>query len=354
MCFERQSPFGRDVKLRVQAYFAERGLSPYATSGLWLTAAAIMVWWVTAWALLVFWASSWVTAIPLAIAVGLGMVGVGFCIQHDGGHRAWSKRSGINRMMAYSLDLLGGSSYVWDYKHDKLHHTYTNIDGFDDDIDTGGLLRLSPGQPHAFYHRLQPLYAWALYAVMAIKWQLWDDYLNVIFGRIGDNPIPRPRGWELVGFIFGKAFTLSWAVVIPLLVRPEPVWVILALFALALGTTGLLLGTVFQLAHCVNETTFFARGAPIRLSWAEHQVVTTCDFAVTSRLVTVLTGGLNCQVVHHLFPRVSHVHYPTLAAIVKATAAEHGVPYAANPSFFTALSSHARFLHRMGRGDCAA
>jgi fatty acid desaturase len=47
-------------------------------------------------------------------------------------------------------------------------------------------------------------------------------------------------------------------------------------------------------------------------AWAVHQVETTVVFARRSRVVTWLVGGLNFQIEHHLFPRISHVHYPAI------------------------------------------
>ena len=38
-------------------------------------------------------------------------------------------------MMAHSLELLGGSSHMWKYKHNVAHHSFTNIEGMDEDID---------------------------------------------------------------------------------------------------------------------------------------------------------------------------------------------------------------------------
>ena len=86
---------------------------------------------------------------------------------------------------------------------------------------------------------------------------------------------------------------------------------------------GVLLSVVFQLAHCVEETDFPELPADAeRLScpWAVHQVQTTADFAPRNRLLTWYVGGLNFQIEHHLFPRMCHVHYPKVAAIVQASA----------------------------------
>ena len=79
---------------------------------------------------------------------------------------------------------------------------------------------------------------------------------------------------------------------------------------------GMALSVVFQVAHCLEEAEFPlppAIAGRIDNAWAVHQVETTVDFARRSRVVTWLVGGLNFQIEHHLFPRISHVHYPAIS-----------------------------------------
>ena len=96
------------------------------------------------------------------LSLGVAVAAVGFNIQHDAGHRAYASSRRGNRLIALSLDLMGGSSFLWNIKHNKLHHTYTNIQGHDDDIDLGMLGRLSPHQPRLWFHRYQNFYLWFL------------------------------------------------------------------------------------------------------------------------------------------------------------------------------------------------
>jgi fatty acid desaturase len=85
--------------------------------------------------LLVFVAATWWQALPLAIMLGLSMAAIGFNIEHDGGHQAYSNHAWVNRLMAMTMDLIGASSYVWHRKHVVVHHTYTNLTGHDADIE---------------------------------------------------------------------------------------------------------------------------------------------------------------------------------------------------------------------------
>jgi linoleoyl-CoA desaturase len=77
------------------------------------------------------------------------------------------------------------------------------------------------------------------------------------------------------------------------------------------------------------------------------------DFAPRNRLLFWFIGGLNYQIEHHLFPRVSHVHYPALAPIVADTCRDYGLHYTAHPTFRAGVVSHFRWLRRMGRPGSA-
>lgn len=347
--FTQSDAFLKELKRRVDQYFAQTGTSPRDCPQIYFKTAVIVAWFIAAYILVVFWASSLWTIIPLSIVLGLAMAAIGFNIQHDGGHRAFSKHRWVNKVMAMSLDVIGGSSYMWDWKHNSFHHTYPNISGHDDDIDVGILARLSPHQKHYWFHRAQGIYLWLLYGFLAIKWHLYDDFYNLAVGRIGGHKIPRPKGWDLAVFILGKVIFFSWAFVIPMMLHP--VWGVLAVYALAAFVSGLVLSVVFQLAHCVEEADFPLPNAVGRMDtdWAVHQVQTTVDFSRKNPFLTWFLGGLNFQVEHHLFHKISHIHYPALSKLVEDVCKEFGIRYSANTTFLGALGSHFRWIHRMGQ-----
>ncbi|MCA8922543.1 MAG: acyl-CoA desaturase [Planctomycetes bacterium] len=313
-----------------------------------LKTATFFLWFAASYALLVLWATAWWTAVPLAISLGLSLAGIGFSVMHDGGHRAYSNRPGTNRLAALSLDLVGASSFVWHFKHNVLHHTYTNVVDADDDIEFKPFFRLTSSQPRRWFHRLQFLYWPLLLCFLTTKWILLDDLRDLARGHIAGHRMPRPSASDLLIVAVSKLNYLVWAFAIPLLfVDPLN---LLAGYALATSVAGLVLGTVFQLAHAVEDASFFApeEGAPLSLPWAEHQLATTVDFARANRLLTWYVGGLNHQVEHHLFPRVSHRHYPALAPLVRKVCARRGVPVLDHATFAGALGAHLRHLYRMG------
>jgi linoleoyl-CoA desaturase len=351
--FTGSDRFLHALREKVDAYFESTGHPKRDCPRMYFKTATILTWFFGAYFLLLFVAWSWWNIIPLAIILGLGLAAIGFNIQHDGGHKAYSNHPWINKVMALTLDLMGGSSYLWDWKHNSIHHTYTNITGQDDDIDLGFLARLSPHQRRYWFHRLQGIYLWILYGFMAIKWHLFDDFYQIAAGRIGDKRIPRPKGKDLVVFIAGKAIFFSMAFVVPMLLHP--IWAVLATYALAAFVSGIVLSVVFQLAHCVEGANFpmpvpNAEGLPrMETGWAVHQVQTTFDFSRGNRLISWFVGGLNYQIEHHLFPKICHVNYPVLSKVVEEECREFGLRYAVHRSLFSAIASHYRWLVAMGR-----
>jgi linoleoyl-CoA desaturase len=355
LTFGGDTAFQRELRRRVDEYFRATGRRQRDCAQMYVKTAILVAAFAGSYGLLVFAAKTGWQALPLAIALGLAAAGIGFNVQHDGGHQAYSSRPRVNSLMALTLELIGGSSYLWRWKHGVFHHTYVNITGHDTDVDLGILARLTPHQRRLAFHRWQHLYLWPLYGVLAIKWQLIDDFRKLIRGRISNQPFPRPRGWDLVILAAGKVAFFTVAIGIPLLFHP--LGVVLFYYGVAGLVTGIVLSVVFQVAHCVEEAEFpVPRASTGRIdhAWAIHQAETTVDFARQSRMVTWLVGGLNFQIEHHLFPRICHVNYPAISQLVEETCRDFGIRYAQHPSFRAGLASHYRWLRRMGRALPAA
>jgi linoleoyl-CoA desaturase len=79
-----------------------------------------------------------------------------------------------------------------------------------------------------------------------------------------------------------------------------------------------------------------------------HQLFTTTNFSNKNKIVNWFTGGLNFQIEHHIFPNISHIHYPKIAKIVKQTAEEFSLPYNEYETTRKAIIAHFRYLKSMG------
>jgi linoleoyl-CoA desaturase len=350
--FDKDTAFQSELRRRVDEYFQATGRPKHGDWRIWVKTAIILSCFAACYVLLVFVARNLWQGLLLAITLALCTAAIGFNIQHDGGHQAYSNRRWVNRLAAWTLDLIGGSSGRWRWKHCLIHHMYVNITGYDRDIDVGRLGRFSPHQTRRWWHRWQHLYLWGFYGLLAVEMQLFDDFAYIITGRLGDLRIPRPRGWELVIFVAGKALFLGWALAIPMLFHP--VWTVLFYYAVASAVLGVVLVLVFITPHLVDKAEFpMPRLDTGRMErpWAVHQAMVTVNFSRGNRILTWLLGGLNYHKEHHLFPLICHVNYPALSEVVEETCRQFGLPYNTHRTFWAGIVAHYRWLRRMGRGD---
>ncbi len=353
--FNGDNSFHRELRRRVDAEFKRSGTRQRDSASMYLKTAVILGVFSLTYAALVFLAVTWWQGLLLSIVLGVATAGIGFNIMHDGGHQAYSEHRWINRLMALALDLVGGSSYIWQWKHARFHHTWVNVAGHDSDIDLGVLGRLSPLQPRRPWHRWQHIYLWVLYSVTAIRWHLYGDFRDMITGTVGERPFARPRGWDLAGFVIGKLAFFTLAFGLPLVFHS--IGAVLLFYTVTAAVAGVLLALVFQMAHVVEEAAFPVPdegSQQIDKPWAIHQLETTVDFARGNRVLSWLIGGRNFQVEHHLFPRISHVHYPAVARVVEATCREYGVIYREHRTFGAGIASHYRLLRRLGKSTAIA
>jgi linoleoyl-CoA desaturase len=350
-----KTEFSKQLDARVEDYFVSTAQSRRDVPRMYLKTAVMLAWLGGAYLILMFGVTTWWQAVLAAVALGLAAAGVGFNIQHDGGHGGYSSRAWVNKMMALSLDLLGGTAYFWHYKHNIAHHTHPNVQGHDDDINLGPLGRVSPHQKWRPYHRFQFAYLWAFYSLLAVEWQITGEFRNFISKRtIGSTRVPFPRGREQLIFWLGKLTFFSLAFVLP--ISMHSFGRVMGVYGIAAATLGLVLATVFQLAHCSDEAQFRmppSGSVSVARPWAEHQVETAVDFARGNRMLSWYLGGLNFQIEHHLFPKICHVHYAALAPIIEDVCRSNGVRYFCFPTARAAFRAHVRWLVVMGRRPVA-
>ena len=272
---------------------------------------------------------------------------------HDSCHGAYSSKKWVNNVLGLSLNAIGGNAFFWKQKHNILHHTYTNITHMDEDIDDKLVLKFSPHTKVKPIHKFQWLYSFLFYGITTLYWVTAKDFIQLArFNKNGvNNESKEKKRITLLRIILMKAVYFFIVLVIPTLFFGIPFIQILTGFLLMHFIAGVILTVVFQLAHSVEGTSHPLPNEEgiIENDWAIHQMNTTVNFARHSKLLSWYVGGLNFQVEHHLFPRVSHIHYPALAPIVKETAEEFGIPYLENKTFGNALKSHVQFLQRLGR-----
>ncbi|MBE2248279.1 MAG: acyl-CoA desaturase [Myxococcus sp.] len=341
------SSFRQELTRRVDAWFVERRVSRAADLKTWAVGLGMLGLSAAGWAGLVFLAPAWWLAVPLCLFTGVAVAQVGFNLGHDAIHGSLSSRRWVNALFARTFDVMGASARMWAWAHNAVHHTFTNVPGADHDLEPAGLLHLYPKPGAPWVLRFQHLYAWPLYALTMVSWVFLKDFV-----QLQDRGAHTTRR-DVADVIGGKLLHLGVWVGLPLLVSPWAWWQVLVGYVLVLMAAGFTAAVVFQLAHVVEGPAFPTPNEAGGLAddFFVHQLKTTANFAPRDALATALTGGLNHQVEHHLFPRISHAHYPALSRLVEACAREFGVPYHVNPTFFAALASHARTLKRVAEAS---
>lgn len=343
------SHFHQELKRRVSKYFEETHKSMTGNFSLYFKAILFWSCYIFLYIhVLFFYPATWIAIVECVLMGGL-TAAIGFNVMHDGGHGSFSKSKFWNKIAAFSVNALGASAIMWNNKHNIIHHTYTNIDGVDDDIEIRPLLRMCNTQKKYWIHKYQHIYVWFLYTQLLVIWVFATDYTKYFKKRVGTIPIKKMSLGEHIAFWTAKALYYFGMIVLPIIKIGFVEW--MAGFAIIAMVAGFILSVVFQLAHTVEETAFpVPNGNTNRIEseWAIHQIQTTANFATKNKLICWLVGGLNFQIEHHLFPKISHVHYPAISKIIKQTCEEFGVKYIEYRKMRHALVSHATHLKRMG------
>ncbi|SPE61425.1 Linoleoyl-CoA desaturase [Verrucomicrobia bacterium] len=345
--------FVRDVRLGVAAYFETKRCSPKGNWCMWLKTLLLFGVVIGSYAAIMSNRFTPLAMLGLSVLLGIGIAGVGFSVSHDALHGAYSDNPAVNYVLGLSFDLLGANSYIWKITHNIIHHTYTNIDGVDEDIDLSPFVRLSPGTPPRRRYRYQHFYAFIAYGLAMLFWVFVKDYRYFVRRDLGPYRNRSNPPGEVAMLAVTKLLHYGWTIVLPLIVLRIHWWQFLIGYLAMTLTAGGILGLIFQLAHVVEGTDYplpDAQGAMEHV-WLVHQMMTTSNFAPRNRVLSWYVGGLNYQIEHHLFPKVCSVHYPAISRVVRQAAAAHQVPYHEQPTLLRAIGSHYRMLKHFGRDD---
>lgn len=342
--------FHSELKKRISDYFKEVGAASTGNYQLFIKAIILVVAFVFVYIHLVFFTPPVFPALLECLVLGGLTAAIGFNVMHDGAHGSFSRYKWLNKLAALSLNFLGANNFMWKTKHNVIHHSYTNIDGVDDDIEARPFLRLCESQKFYKMHKYQHLYFWLAYSLLYLWWVFVTDYKKYFLHRIGPVPLKHMSLGDHISFWFFKLLHAFLFIALPIYYVGAIPW--LVGFLVYTFFAGFVLSMVFQLAHTVEDTQFPHANAATGLmedEWAIHQIKTTANFANHNKLVSWLVGGLNFQIEHHLFPKISHVHYPAISKIIRKACEEYGIHYIEYPRVRLAVASHVAHLRQLGR-----
>lgn len=330
-----EGEFYKVIQGRVRAYFKDNRLSTNASPSAQVVAVLLIL---SAIALVVpayMYGSLW-AALLLSFVKAVGAIGPG----HTMSHFSLFRRGRWNTL-AFRLGspFLVSNPAIWSAAHIQSHHVSTLT--ADDLQDNYPLKRVQPALAHRPWHRGQHLYIWLIYMLGLPLWAAQDfarSAVSLFTGTHATSRFPLSQRIENTVVI---GLNLFLTVALPFFFLDVRRAILVCL--LANVPASLMLVVQIAVNHEVPETmSKIVTGAPI--DWGVHQVLTSHNFGVDSWLSLHLSGGLNMQIEHHLFPGVHYRHYPALARLVREACAEFHLPYNTSSSIFEAVVKHYRVL----------
>lgn len=347
---KKEDQFYLALNRRVRAYFKANKISTFANHIFWIKGGGMVAVYLLAYSCLLLWGNFLAVLLSGYMVMGAMAILIGLNIGHDAAHGSVSANSFVNRSLRLVFDLLGANSYMWRNRHVFAHHPYPNIQEQDSDIQQVPFVRIFPNSVIGAIHRFQHIYMPFVYLLYTLHWLYRRDFIDFFSGNIGAFRQKEFHLGEFLKMLVFKAIYLFYVLIVPVLILDHPWWVFLLGILLMNFSASGVVAIALVSAH-VGEDAVFPdpdEQGIMTHTWAEHQIITTSDFATRNPVVNFLFGGFNHHVIHHLFPRICHVHYPYLTPLIEETAREFGLIYNCEPRLGRAILSHWRLLKNRG------
>lgn len=277
--------------------------------------------------------------------LGIILVLIFLNIIHDAVHGNIFKSQSLNQLYVHLFDFLGANSYIWKIRHIQLHHSFPNIMNWDSDFEQSPIVRVFPQSEYRKFHKYQYIYLPFLYPLYLFNWLLVRDFKDffkkdALVRKVTD--IPKIEYFKL--FLF-KGLFFGYLVLIPKFVL-EVGWISVLLgFVLMVFAASLLSLLILLSPHANVHSDFPQPDATNEMpyNWLEHQLRCTNDVSNDNLFIRFCMGSFNYHIAHHLFPNISHIHYPEIAPVIERFAIENGLEYR-KQSLMGSLMGHYRLL----------
>ena len=256
---------------------------------------APIIWWIRYAVINIFWILFeylHFSKSNIFISIGLGIVYalMGLCIGHDGSHGSVSKIPRINSFMSRYMDFIGSNNTYWFKQHIMQHHAFTNQSELDPDTVGEPFFVIDPEKRHK-----NQKYS------LSVIWMLG---FTIVFN------IPRLiKSKDIVGILLRCLFLIK-------VFHGGIFNGIVVIF-----TTGFILSNLFIISHNTDET----KRNQNDTCWYKCQVESSCTYG--GYWAGLVTGGLNDQITHHIFPRMNSCYFPRVQNKVRAICKKHNVKY---------------------------
>jgi len=275
---------------------------------------------------------------PPAWLAGVGMLGLAKILEnmeigHNVMHGQWDwMRDPEIHSTTWEWDNVCPAKQ-WKHTHNHMHHQWTNVSGRDHDIGYG-VMRIHPDQPWQPLHLVQP----AIFVTLALLFEYGVGLHDTNSSLSGEDKASfleaAPKLRELLGKIrpqVTKDYVLFPALALPL---GFPSVVAAATGAVAANVVRNVWSfAVIFCGHFPDDVSLFAIDeveGETRGDWYRRQVLGSANFT-GGPIMNLLSGNLDYQIEHHLFPDLPSNRYAEIAPRVREICARHGVAYNTGP-----------------------
>ena len=220
-------------------------------------------------------------------------------------------------------------SRQWKHTHNHIHHQWTNVEGMDRDIGYG-ILRVNPSQQWKPHQLFQP----AIFVALAVLFEYGVGFHDLESDLQSGEKITlakvKPKLTETLDKIRRQA-TKDY-VLFPALAAPLGIPSVIAAAtgaAAANVVRNLWSFAVIFCGHFPDGVEVFPQEAVLgetRGDWYRRQVLGSANFE-GGPLMNLMSGNLDHQIEHHLFPDLPSSRYSEIAPKVREICARHDVAY---------------------------
>ncbi|KAI8810230.1 fatty acid desaturase-domain-containing protein [Cladochytrium replicatum] len=285
-----------------------------------------VMYWTVAVGLVVYGPKHWLTYLTSALVCGL-MWQQGSFVAHDAGHNAISHHRRTDKLMGMLIaNVIGGLSLGWWKDNHNIHHIVTNEPENDPDIQHLPFFAISTkffGSLYSTYYKRPMPFDLAAKIFVSMQHRLF--YVVMMFGRFNLYVL---SFWHLFnrGPVEDRKLEIAclavfWTWFITLMTY-IPTWKMVLMYIAVANITTFILHVQITISHFGMSTEKDSQDE----DFATMALRTTMDVEC-SRWLDWFHGGLQFQVIHHLFPRMPRHKFRQLVPFVKKLAEDNGLVY---------------------------
>jgi linoleoyl-CoA desaturase len=315
------------LKLRQNAehYFVENKLPKHATVFMAYKMGIFLLFIVAGYYGLTQ-SSEWTAVFSAYLLLTFASLLLSINLGHDAAHHALTGNPKIDDFIFQTIFMFQGlSGYLWQLRHNYSHHVLPNVQEHDTDMELTNLISLEADPSKAkWFHVYQHWYAPLLYSFVSFHLLFIQDFQFFLKKNHANLHVAEIPMREWVKMIFNKIFYFGLTFGLPAFVGNSDALTLVTAWVVAHLLISVFVAFTFFISHHVTELNYITPDHQIiEDSWIHHQITTTIDFSIENPFANFIFGGFNLHVAHHVFPEVSHEHYPALTQMIRKTLKEN-------------------------------